>query len=1366
MNRINWNQFELKNPNPQNSFETMCRNIFLRTYKISSHSFSANYNQAGLETEPVLFDGKYYGFQCKYSASGNGDALYAEVLKSLKKAVAAYPHLNTAIIYTNLDIKPNVSQEDLQKTKKSNRVKIHELGQTNNLEILWFVKPNFETVLNEIGNYDLYRSFFSPEDTLGLLKCALTYDERTFLVSDQFMDLSLNGSKFSDVKEEILSKGDCIITGAAGTGKSEILKSLYLQSENQYLTSINQSTPNNDTPIPVFVRLRECVNGNLEELLRNRLKDFDINVSNSQNHYRYFFDGLDEVSSLDFGAVLNCLARLKGQVSTKTIILTSRLNTPNLTMALRDFKPTVYTVDPLEGSDVDEYFKRLNNPKKQEKLQTLKDSQIPIFEDVTDIFSAVLLSENIFQIDSSTTKVDLISANAEKLVESNCKYSLINLPEPKILCVERILSRVSELMQRTGNISVSRIDLQAIIGELFPGCNYLQVDQIIDFISEIFFDSVATQFSQNRYSYRHKRYFEFYLYSAIKDVFYENPAILRELRLLSNKDFILNIFLVQELKNNILSNNVERVFVLRFFETYLGESYMQNIENSWFMPKSLLISGDDSYLQSRELREYLCTKQVEELQQFLKNDPLSIKGFLSADNYYSFVKEYHKANGIDIRAMLGELYDIQDEWLQKAAGKDQTAFWYCRCVIDQIPISKLFDAIDFSVNISTADLDYYPYSQNGATTVVDFYELAIESFGDWLISSIYSFNTQQLEILSYVLLRPRYLRVLLKDSGLSGIASAICDRVTACDTEPFRLHTIVLYGVLTGTIIQKDDVQARADKVNKNHLESWRANLELNSYIAMILGEEFRAYHYDYKLGIALRQIVHGYYPDRKGEILSAILREVNKYNLVHRNWFSYYNAVFIGESVASLDINSAEVKTFILELRKFDSVVSTFQVLYTIMRRNSELFKSIANPSLIASEYVKACRQLSYYDHNTDLAFMYATMISRFDLTKADALFESAINNSIFRPIFRKEDMLDYHLPNCLLTAYNNYWFSTDELENALKRTRSILKTAKDTLDSGADGAYFKYLVESCCPQLSDIVQDIKVNAENLERPMGWESYSSTAHIEGLTIDNLAQYYKCEVDGVNYSSISVWRELIGFELENDNELTILYQTLADNYYPVSVFNKMSSCFHIITAVLISDVKTKQNAIKFIMEHAGRMGLINLIKAYALVGNDQGGRRLLEQLIRLCESMVYPSAEYVGKAKKHNHQADKIIEIICNSEITDWDENSEMCIMHYIPDPKIVIKWDQYEDHEPFNEEWATKHPDKNAKSTHYYVCYEDNIIKTLDMVWVDGSRALIPVPDYTTKHINRKNYNIGRLVNCNLDNYNGYIVRSGLIVD
>lgn len=1365
MNEINWKRFEIKNPNPQNAFETMCRNIFLRAHKVSSHNFSANYNQAGLETEPVLFDGKYFGFQCKYSTSGNSNTMYAEVLDSLTKAVEVYPKLNVVVIYTNLDIKPNVSKVDLLKPKKTNRVKIYELCRDNGVDIIWFVKPNFEAALNEVGNYDLYRSFFSPEDTLGLLKSALTHDERTFLVSDEFIDLSLSGSKFSAIREEILSEGNCIITGAAGTGKSEILKSLYLQSENQYLESIDQVTPNNDTPIPVFVRLRECVNGNLEDLLRNRLKDFDINVSNGSNHYLYFFDGLDEVSSLDIGAVLNCLMHLRSQVSTKTIILTSRLNTPNLTTILRDLNPTVYTVDPLENGDVDEYFKRLNNPKKQEKLQKIKDGQFPFYEDITDIFSLVLLSENIFEIDDTTTKVDLIRKNAERLIEGNRKCSLINLPEPKMLCIERILAKVSELMQRTANISVSRIDLQNIIGELFPNCSYSEVDEIIDFVSEMFFDSSLSQPLQKRYAYRHKRYFEFYLYCFIKDVFYDNPAILRELRLLSNRDFILNVFLVQELKNNTINNNVQHVLALRFLETYLGEEYLRDAGASLLKSNAPFVSGVDAYLQSYELREYLCTKDIEDLRDFLSNDPLSVSGFLTLDNYYSFVKEYHKAKGIDVREILDQVYDIKEEWIQKAAEKDQNSLLYCKCVIEEVPITEVFSVIPTIDDMRTIDLDYYSHKQSDINIVVGFFELAIDYFNEWLRSIMNSLPTQHLEVLSYILLRTKYLPFILKSDGMTPLAKAISERVSADDAQQYGIHTIVLYGLLTGNLIQKTDIEARAEQVNTHHYETWRNNFELNNYTAMTLGEVFKPYHHEYKLGIALRQIVRDYYPDKKTELLSAILQEVNRYNLIYKKPFSYNNAVFIGECIASLDLNSEDVKRFVIKLRKFDSVVSLFQILYTVMQRNPGLFKIIANPSLLDLEYDKACHQPSYYDHNTDLGFKYATMISYFDLSKADALFESAINNSIFRPIFRKENMLDYHLSCCLLTAYKNYWLSSDELEDAVRRTVNMLKIAKETLDSGADGEYCKYLIEQCCPHLSDIVQDFKVDANNPERLMGWESKSSTVPVDNITFDNLPQYYCCKIDGINYSSVSVWKELIGFEFKNDENLTVLYQTLEKNLYPGS-FTNMGSCFHVLAAVLISNPKTKHNAIKFIIENTGRMGLIYLIKAFALIGDDRSGREYIEQLISLCEAMVYPSVKYKGSTKTHNLRADKIIDVVINSEMNDWDEDSELPIMYYVPDPKITIKWDRTEEPEPFNEEWAVKYPDKKAKCEKYYVCYDEKTIKTIDIVSVDGGRALIPAPDRATNHISRRNYLIGRLLNWDLDNYNGYIIRSGLIVD
>lgn len=1367
MHEINWARFILKNPNPQDAFETMCRNIFLREYKVSSHRFSANYNQTGLETEPVLYDGKYYGFQCKYSTSGNNDAFYKEVLDSLSKAVAVYPNLYKVVVYTNLDIKPNVSAEELSKSKKTNRVRIHDLCQQNNLEICWFVKANFENSLNEVRNYDLYRAFFSPQDTTGMLSNALSHDERTFLLSNRFVDLPLNGSRFSELKDEILACRISIITGAAGTGKSEILKKLYLQCENRYLLNTSQEASDVDTPIPVFVRLRECVNGNLEELLRSRLRDYEISAVETQNQYIYFLDGLDEVSTFDFGGVIACISRLLSQAASKSFVITSRTNNANLASVLRSFKPDIYTVDCLDGNDVEEFFNRLNDPEKKARLQEIKDSNQAFFGDINDIFSAVLLSENAFNIDASTTKVDLISMNAEKLVESNHKYALINLPEPKVLSVEKVLAQVSEFMQRTGNISVSRSDLQGIVAELFPSCSYLQIDDIIEFIAEMFFDSVRTNTLQTRYSYRHKRYFEFYLYVAVRNAFYENPGILREQRLLSNKDFMLNIFLIQELKINTISSNVQRVLALRFLEAYLGDDYLGDSQSPWFMSRSLTTRGSDSYMQSEPLQEYLCTKHIEDLRSFLKTDPLSIKGFLTSDNYYAFVKRYHKAHGMDIRPLLDETYNIQEPFLKKAIEKDRESHAYCMCVIDQVPIEKFFSVINVDLDVKNIDLDYYhPHFHNELSMVIDFFNLAIDNYSDWLLAHIAQLSVQHLEVLSYVLLQPHHLGSLIVHDGSTLLAAAIKDRVIAGTEEQYGINTVVLYGILSGAVIQKADLEARTKEVNVNHLEQWRKNFALNSYAGMLLGDEFRPWHYDYMLGVSLRRIVHELYPREKHEILPRILQEVNRYNLVHRNWFSYKNAIFIGEILSTLDIDSADKKRFLIELRKYDSVVSTFQVLNIVMQRNSELFIIIANPSLLAAEYVMASRDLSYYEFNSDLHFTYAVMMSHFDVLKADALFENAINASIFRPLFRHEDMIDYHLPNCLLTAYHNYWFSSEELEYALRRIYGMLEIAKSTLDGGADKEHFRFVVEKCCPYLLDVLDEITVTADSPERTMGWESFTNKVSSDGLTLDNLPKYYCCEVEGINYSSVLVWKDLIQFEMMRDSELTVLYDTLDKNYYPNSGFSKISHCFPIVTAVLLSNPHTRTKALEFLMKRAGRMGLVTLIKAYGLIGDDQSGRQCIEQLIRLCEAMVYPSTEHIENVSISKNRDWEIINKVCDSKIGDWNCEEKECIMHFIPNPKIIIKWDPREDMEPFSEDWATRYPNKDAYSITYYICYEQEIIKVFDMVYVDGSRALIPMPDYLTKHIDRISYQFACLVNCNVQTLNGYIRSSGLVVD
>ena len=103
---------------------------------------------------------------------------------------------------------------------------------------------------------------------------------------------------------------------------------------------------------------------------------------------------------------------------------------------------------------------------------------------------------------------------------------------------------------------------------------------------------------------------------------------------------------------------------------------------------------------------------------------------------------------------------------------------------------------------------------------------------------------------------------------------------------------------------------------------------------------------------------------------------------------------MFIGECIASLDLNSEDVKRFVIKLQKFDSVVSLFQILYTVMQRNPGLFKIIANPSLLDLEYDKACHQPSYYDHNTDLGFKYATIKTNVKINKDD--FMGFVNHKI----------------------------------------------------------------------------------------------------------------------------------------------------------------------------------------------------------------------------------------------------------------------------------------------------------------------------------------------------------------------------------
>ncbi len=63
--------------------------IFFSRY-VHTECIGADFNQAGLETEPVKYKGKFYGFQSKYFSPSMD---YKQIEHSVQLALTSYPDL-------------------------------------------------------------------------------------------------------------------------------------------------------------------------------------------------------------------------------------------------------------------------------------------------------------------------------------------------------------------------------------------------------------------------------------------------------------------------------------------------------------------------------------------------------------------------------------------------------------------------------------------------------------------------------------------------------------------------------------------------------------------------------------------------------------------------------------------------------------------------------------------------------------------------------------------------------------------------------------------------------------------------------------------------------------------------------------------------------------------------------------------------------------------------------------------------------------------------------------------------------------------------------------------------------------------------
>jgi hypothetical protein len=495
MREINWDQFKVKNDNRTSAFEGLCYHLFCRRYKLEKAP-KADFNQAGLETEPVLVDGKYYGFQAKFFDHTTG---FSQIKKSVKTAIDKFKgELDVIIIYLNTNAKTS-SKEYKNIEKFANEY------QKAKIKIEWLANSQFNFELLKTANLDLRQIYFDDSYELRFLDKQVDKEKSTFLQSDQYLDLPIE-DKYEKQCTDLLSvikneqSRQFLIAGNPGSGKSILmyrlfwqlagldqrheerkieddktpldaildyfvniapvtklmkLKNEFLKLENKIYSEptkknkkqkIKKNKTTIDTAIdatlnylmkqgaiPMLINLKNCATNNLEDIIRERQDD--SKVRGRKLGFIYLFDGLDELSEENCDNVLSWIEELSKSENAK-IIFSCRSSNPNRYKTTTYFKNILeYKIANLDESHINKFFEAKEPSKTNEESSEQKKNGEKSLEEKKELTKKEKLENlktNNPKIVEEIKDILLISLLWDTLDELTASSSIIDLFDKKI----------------------------------------------------------------------------------------------------------------------------------------------------------------------------------------------------------------------------------------------------------------------------------------------------------------------------------------------------------------------------------------------------------------------------------------------------------------------------------------------------------------------------------------------------------------------------------------------------------------------------------------------------------------------------------------------------------------------------------------------------------------------------------------------------------------------------------------------------------------------------------------------------------------------------------------------------------------------
>lgn len=1047
MQKINFQQFRIKNPNYREVFENLCYHLFCREFQIPRKEGVFGYfNQRGLETEPVFLEDKWYGFQAKFFDK-KLIAAKQDIIDSIKKAKDSHKNnLDIIYIYLNQPFgqgrgggKPKYQQE------------IETVAQKNNIEIKWIVPSHFKVLLN--NNLDLAQLYFGYGDEFGFIKSSCDPDIITFLQSSAYLHLPFKGiNRGEDVGKEILknrSDKTFLILGHPGSGKTFFMNKLLMDfgGLNQNDDKEMRRTIEGNKALPMLVNLKDCAYNSIENIIRDRQKDYK--VRGKDIGFIYLLDGLDELKTERADGVLSHILALEKDEQTKKVIISCRSGNQNrYSFGTYFSEAKEYEIDQLDIEHIDRYFRGRNIKGKIDKLQTFREENSCILKDIKDIFLISLLWDTIENINPISSLTDLFHQKINLLLEDpRFKKNIeeLNLPNPKKDAIISINQDVSFEFQKNLQYRFEQKEIQNIIFKKFPRLNYHDVNTIFNYLSSHFFTPKKTEKEKiQSYIYQHRRYQEFFFTQKLKLEYEKSRRILRKLNVLSNRNFFETIFLPYLRQEYERENNLAKLIELNLINVYLGRHKAYGADDSYYTNSSSFIPSV-AYQEESTFERLLADENLQ-IREKIPAEPDNIVDFWKADKQIFAKKLLSNFEKLMERAKKGGK-EIQ-KWFNDTIWHQWKSWIFIQIIINEKKVIKIFKDLVRSNYKFFSDGRQYSFEESGREKLLKpFLRVCLDQKRRALLKLIDILNEYEFLTLLSVLSDLNYLPYFIKEKTLhkkikkflKGYSKGIGD-----DNSFILFFKRFLNIKLTKK--DKEFAKERLLKIQQERPIDWRLHkahfqhalisyaLEENKFDSLLrnLNKDLPNYYNELFLYSALFCDFVDILRDRKkiGFTIRSYLSYINSHEKIR----GLYLKVDISLLWSCIFANTEEKPENLLPLKnllvKEENDVISFTFLRELRVKNEQLFNKITNEQEIEVLSYRLDRWEddlpSYVDRCFDIAILFSTLNSE----KATLFISKGINEGILRHGWRKDIIVSYNLVDALEILWRNNWGSKQTLK------------------------------------------------------------------------------------------------------------------------------------------------------------------------------------------------------------------------------------------------------------------------------------------------------------------------------------------------